>query len=303
MNKKTKTKSAVFFILPLLLCGCSSSEVQDKNYTSELKIDHQKQSVCIEMKFYDSDDTVRAEGSSLADALKTAENKTGMDIFMGHTSLLCLSSDSCRESLLEIKKYCRIPGDSRIIYLSDNSENSSSIAEAEKNMTIPKTNISSALDSLLSPVGSAVLAFSDDNDFSSVVVSENGSCIQLGNMASEGTAFLHNNEKSGIVTINGKSYEIKKIKRKFCADFENGKLRIKISVSFRQENENGEILKNHIKEIVSASVNETLKSGYDIYRISDILQQREYDFYINNKTKLAEYLKNAEYTVDVSCCP
>jgi hypothetical protein len=283
----------------LIFSGCNQTESSERLYTKEIHIKNNS----VDFIFFD-DSNISIKSDDILYSLKQAENSLGKDIFTSHTNAVVLDCNNYQDTVsilrnkLEISDLCKISLD----YDNKNQEfNLSEITKTcEENLTVPVLNISSVLDELLSPCKMALITdFSSDMPFSAII-SDNSVITYLKGDALSGISFLHSNKKNANYQIDNSALEIKNAKRRFKVDFSENKLIISVFVSFDCDDDYMESAQEYFEKIINQAVDETLKNGYDVLGICNLIRQRNYNFYLKNQNNMSNCLKTADYFVYIN---
>jgi hypothetical protein len=78
--------------------GCASGKIHERNYLRAAVISGTDSS-SVAMAFFDTDDTVSAQGDDMDSARHNAELKNGRNVFTGYTELLIVDGTDCRRLL------------------------------------------------------------------------------------------------------------------------------------------------------------------------------------------------------------
>lgn len=286
----------IICIIPLFLCSCRGTEVQDRKYAEYAYVESFNSNVSTEISFFQSDEKINGNGNSLSEALVDCSKKTGCDIFAGHMEFIILQAENPLDILIEIKKECDIPDSCKIIFASSHQNkipNNDCIEEYEKNLSLPVCNISDLLDSFLSPSKYALIPYLNNNTLNAAVVSSNGKIKILSDNALKGAGIFHNKTKNTWLFMNDKSYNIYSIKRKICVFEKNGKLHLTFKVNFKSKNPNISKLENQTAFYIEKYINETIKKGCDTENAADLIQQKYYSFFMANKDNFSSLLENS----------
>lgn len=293
----------IICIIPLFLCGCRGTEVQDRKYAEYAYIKSFNSNVSAEVSFFQSDEKINGIGNSLSEALVECSKKTGCDIFAGHMEFIVLQADNPLDILIEIKKECDIPDSCKIIFASSHQNkipNNDCIEEYEKTLSLPVSDVSNSLDSFLSPSKSALIPSLNNNTLNAAVVSSNGNTINLSDDALKGAGIFHSKTKKTWLFMNDKSYSIYSIKRKICISKKNDTLRITFKLLFKSKNPDISELENQTAFYIEKYVNETIKKGCDTENVADLIQQKEYSFFMKHKDEFSSLLENSVCNVCIN---
>lgn len=164
-----KIIAALSVMAVLTLAGCSGGNLQHRAYIRAAAVENGR----VAFAFFDDTEPVTVDTNSLAEALKEAELRCGMDIFTGYTELIVLG-DCPGEQVLSgmltdwrVSPECIVAGSrgSACDLLTGGSAEliEDSAKQAAKLGKSPNSGIITVLSGLLSEENSAILPLADNH--------------------------------------------------------------------------------------------------------------------------------------------
>lgn len=185
------------------MAGCSEENISDRLYAEALGISGSRQ-LTLFARVFDEQASFSAQGTTIAEALRTGEAEQGGAILIGHTELLCMDGSRTLTDAQELlfsqglSPACKVLCTDVHAYFSE--ENSTdllrSIRQSEKNGLLAETELSTILEEWLGERETALLPVTTGDTLGMVLLHKDGTRTLLSETAACGMYWLrqHSNE-------------------------------------------------------------------------------------------------------------
>ena len=200
-------------LLLISASGCTSQtpEVRERAYVQSVIISKENETELTLLPFEDSGEPMSGKGTDVFAAKEDAAIKTGLEIFLGHAELLCLSEPLDASELTELLSEHRLSPACRVLLLHETEINEDVSAtsltdslrlEAEKGR-IPETDLFTMLSELQGGDNTALAPVLTDKGFGMGITNGSELLGVLSEKAVKGLVWLRGDKTPERISIQG----------------------------------------------------------------------------------------------------
>lgn len=268
-----KLKAVILLCTALVfLSGCSgeTAEVRERVYVQSAVLDASEKTSLTLFMFEGTENSVEGVGTDVFSAADDAAVKSGREIFLWHTELLCLTSPVDSEYLTSCLGEYRLSPGCRLLLLhtAEISEETDTTAltdslklETEKGR-IPETDLFTVLQELQGTDGTALVPVLTDQGFSMGITDGSDILGVLSEKAVKGLVWLRGDNFPERLPITGdsgtESFEVYSADTDLSAEIVKGIPHIRAEIRIRGKG-NTEAARQLVKAYCLAAIEETVK--------------------------------------------
>lgn len=308
-----KKRMTAVLLSALMFTGCraETTEVRERAYVQSAVFSGKDETSLTLYPFEDAGDILESKGANTAAAVEEASVKSGRDVFLGHTELLCFDEPAFTEELESCLMEYRLSPGCKMLFLHetelpedcDTTQLTDSLKMEEEKGRIPETDLYHVLSEYSGSDGSALVPALTEKGFALCVIDGSELSGVLSDKAAAGLVWLRGDnypERIAVAGENGtEDYEVYSADAKLSAEIVKGIPHVRAEVSIKG-NGNGEAAASLIKVCCQAAIEETLKEmKADVIGLDACLAQDCPEYYAQQDFETAKWAAEFECVVEM----
>ncbi len=308
-----KKRMIIALLSAVVFTGCraETTEVRERAYVQSAVFSGADETSLTLYPFEDAGDVLESKGANTAAAVEEASVKSGREVFLGHTELLCFDEPAFTKELESCLMEYRLSPGCKMLFLHetelpedcDTTQLTDSLRMEEEKGRIPETDLYHVLSEYNGSDGSALVPALTEKGFALCVIDRGEFSGVLSDDAAAGLVWLRGENYPERIAVTGEhgteDYEIYSADTKLSAEIVKGIPHVTAEISIKGKG-NGEAAARLIKVCCQAAIEETLKGmKADVMGLDACLAQDCPEYYAQQDFETAKWAAVFECVVEV----